>query len=1185
MVFNQAFFRVYSPLTTQWLEQNPTFGPVVGYTGTITIPSADISGGMTASIIPGIDIVLLSGLFQGITVKKLTDMLDIAGPGDLVSSLPEQIKTQIELLEDKLGALELTYAAVDISFNGTSTTIDETDFIINLPLQWHVWDDYFLIDHIACHFFINNPFSSPSLWAIVMGTCEIAGVPVDIVAADLGGYIVSAQLAEGQTIPLRQLMETYVPDVPSPADLTINALGVTISPQRFYAMRAIMADAPHSWVIDVGFQQLTISDVVLDFTYPKGGPVSGSFGGTIAFSDVAKLSMRYDIPGNFVVRGTFPLIKFTEILSKLCNLPLFLPDSFDLTFERSSVLIQKMGENFVFQLATRLEDIGSFALEVRKATGDQWGFALGGDISGLAALPGLSALAPFDSFIGLEALMLVVSSLDAPSGFQFPDFANFNAPSLGNQNIRLPAQASGLTRGLNFYARLSTTNSDGFRALANYLGIALNGTVGITIAVSLPDPLTNSKLFLSVSEEIQKGTTLVGELGGLLQGSDVGVFLTAVVTTQVQSQPLKFTVTAAVLDDGVLISGTVQGTIQFGPVQLSNLALVIGMDFEGIPSLGIAATLDISNFDTALALFFDSADPAKSLLAGAISNVTLLDIAQGLANQQNIPTTLQPVLGLIGLKALNAFSLPPSLATALDNRNLSAIADAFKQYGGVTIPGTSDHMLLVITTNGSQWHLTDLSTMQHYSLSLAGTSIAVTLQPQLYLAPQTTFIGALQYPQGFDITAEIDYLLLQTQIKILINTNQGIAADVDLAPIILLSRDFFSITGSNAQGGPLFSLATYSQPNLTDARLRDPHLLIAGTLRLLGADLVSISVLVSEHGLTFDISYQVNPILHVDLHGSFTSLTNLNAGGAIAVGVNRSLDLGTLGSLQVNTTINGTLAIGYTGGDPSATFQGGFVFQSIQCNIPTVTLDAHGPALQNIDDTLWNQVTDIISKLLKNADQWLIWVHGGIIHGAGQAANQIGHILASIYQLSPNDIASKTQQILGYDITNTAEALRGAGATANQAASALKYVGYQAEDIGKVIASVFTNTHADTNIGHTDIPAGPHVNVAATHVDVPRSHIDTTNHTDVPRSHIDTTNHIDIPGTHTDSNTLFGHIDHSLTPHGDSNPHADQTTTPHGDSNPHADQTTTPHTDTNSPHVDSQTPPHGDTNTHVDVNT
>src|SRR5207248_7939720 len=139
--------------------------------------------------------------------------------------------------------------------------------------------------------------------------------------------------------------------------------------------------------------------------------------------------------------------------------------------------------------------------------------------------------------------------------------------------------------------------------------------------------------------------------------------------------------------------------------------------------------------------------------------------------------------------------------------------------------------------------------------------------------------------------------------------------------------------------------------------------------------LVSISVLISEHGLTFDISYQVNPILHVDLHGSFTSLTKLNAGGAIAVGVNRSLDLGTLGSLQVNTTINGTLTVGYTGGDPSATFQGGFVFQSIQCNIPTVTLDAHGVALQNIDDTLWNQVMDIINKLLKDADHWLTWVH------------------------------------------------------------------------------------------------------------------------------------------------------------------------------------------------------------------
>ena len=92
----------------------------------------------------------------------------------------------------------------------------------------------------------------------------------------------------------------------------------------------------------------------------------------------------------------------------------------------------------------------------------------------MAALPGLDILADFESIVGLDKIMLVVSSLDQP-GFQFPDMANFNAPALGSRQISLPSQASGLVKGLNVYAQLSTSKSQAFQALAKYLGLKLEG--------------------------------------------------------------------------------------------------------------------------------------------------------------------------------------------------------------------------------------------------------------------------------------------------------------------------------------------------------------------------------------------------------------------------------------------------------------------------------------------------------------------------------------------------------------------------------------------------------------------------------------------------------------------------------------------------------------------------------------
>src|SRR5581483_11939147 len=368
------------------------------------------------------------------------------------------------------------------------------------------------------------------------------------------------------------------------------------------------------------------------------------------------------------------------------------------------------------------------------------------------------------------------------------------------------------------------------------------------------------------------------------------------------------------------------------------------IDLEGIPSLGIAATLDVSTYESALALFFDSANPSKSLVAGALSNVNLRDIARTLAGQTSLPPQLDAVLGLVALQALGTFSIPAAQAAALDQRNLAAIAGAFKQYGQITLASASDQILLVINQPGASWHLTDLSTMKHYSLALQGNTIAVNLQPQLYLAPQPTAISSLQYPSGFNVIAHIDYLLIQAEINIQISPRQGIAAEVDLAPIIVYNPTFLALTGANGQGGPRLSLATYAQPQLADPQLRDPHLLLSGKILLLGADLAGVSVRINEQGLNFQVHAQVNPALHVDLSGDFDRQGHLSIQGGLLVGIDRSLDLGQLGTLPVKTNVNGQLSVSSGENTPSASVTGEFVFQSPLFRQPRVAAEGNTPS-------------------------------------------------------------------------------------------------------------------------------------------------------------------------------------------------------------------------------------------------
>jgi hypothetical protein len=1170
--FQNCALRLYTPLTNDWLDANASYEPIIAVTGTLHIPSANVSVDAFVELTRNYAYTPIVGIFQGVSLDSLAHLVDLTNGNDLFDLLPEAVKKQMLTS----GGLSLEQAALLCTDRLSAEAVASVSLTVGLPgRQWTVFSGV-TVEHIFATFIIDNPFVAQQRTVEVQigGTIDIGGVLLDVIT-QVPDFTVWAQLQDEAVLPLRAFFQHYVPEFPAPPDLQIGEAQLVITPGSSYDFTASMMDDP-PWTLDLGPVPLTLSNVELSLSRQASGPAQGTWTATLAIGQDLELTACYTLPGDFSLRADLPRVHLSSLIALLNEIDLPLPTGFDIDLTQAYVLIERVASDLSFSVAADIATLGLLAFTVQRQS--TWGFALGVDLalSGLSALPGLAALAPFEQFVGLDTLMLVVSSLDGPADFQFPDMANFLIPSLGNRKIQLPRQASGLVRGLNIYALLRTAKSAGFHVLATYLGLQLDGTVGITLAVSLPDPLTSSKLFLSVSEEIQKGTTLVGELGGLLQGGEIGVFLTAVAKTQVQQQPLEFDVTAMVLENGVLISGTMQGTIHFGPVQLSNLALVIGLDFEGIPSLGIAATLDISTFDSSLALFFDSIDPAKSLVAGALSNVTLLDIARFLAGQQDIPAGLDTVLGLIGLKELKAFSLPAALATSLDNRDIAAISTAFTQYGSISIAGTSDRVLLVINEQGSSWHLTDMPTMQHYHMKLQGTSIAVTLEPQLSLVPETTFIGSIQYPQGFDITAEIDYVLIQAQIKILISANQGIAADVDLAPIVLLSRDFFSLTGAGGQGGPHLSLASYRQPELSDPQRRDPHFLLMGNLRLLGADMAGISLLLSEHGLTFDISSQVTPLLSLQLHGSFDSLSHLDVGGSIGVGIDRSLDLGVLGSVAVDVTVNGTLTLSETDGSASASLQGSFVFQGTQCHIPVLALAVNSPALQNIGETLWSQIVDIISKLLKNPDQWLAWVHDHIIIGAGQTAEQVGHILASVYQLSADAVADKTRQIMGYSIDGVSQALQGAGCTANDAVKALKDVGYQTADIATAIGAVFPSIHADINVGHLDTPAGPHLDTPTSHLDVPGTHIDSTAHADLPGSHIDSTLHADTP--HVDSPVG------TIVPHGDAHPHTDQNITPHGDSNPHIDQTTTPHGDTSTPHGDSQIPPHGDTASHVDVN-
>ncbi|HEY0004621.1 MAG TPA: hypothetical protein VGB17_07390 [Pyrinomonadaceae bacterium] len=1047
MKLRDTALRIYSPLTKEWQTAHPSYESTTALSGRMDIPSAGITVDVTAQIIRNNPRVLLAGKFQGVSLDNLSRLADLANGRELFDTLPEEIKK----LGEKLGGLSLQGAAVSLSGGLSASSVDYTYFVIGMPnVKWNIFPGMLTLENVYADFIVTTPFTSQtrSVSVVLGGRLDVAGAPFQV-STRMPGFAVRASLEDDTTLALNGLFKKHLPELPAPPDLTIEEMQLDVVPGSEYSFNARMADEP-PWKLDLGPFPLTISNVEMSLSKQVSGSTQGTFTGTLEFAQGLMLDMRYDIPGDFMIRAAFPEVKLSQLIARLNEIGIELPAGFDFTLKQSFVLITRQGNDLIFSAATMVEGLGLLAFTAQRQ--GRWGFAVGIDlnVAGLSAIPGLEVLSAFESFLGLDKFMLVLSSLEQ-TGFQFPEMANFNAPAIGSRNLRLPAQASGLVRGLNVYASLKTSKSDGFKALAKYLGLKLDGDLGMTLAVSLPDPATNSKLFLSVNMEIQKGTTLVAKLGAWMRNRQVSVFLEGNVKTSIQGQPVQFDVMALVVPNGVFISGTMLGTISFDPVKLSNLALVIGIDLEGIPSLGIAATLDVNNFESSLAVFFDSAEPSKSMAAGALSDLTLLDVANFIAAQPSMPNALHDVLKEVGLKGLHSFDLPSSAATALDSRDLGAISTAFQQHGSVSIPAASESILLVINERGSSWHLTDMKSMMHYSLTSRDGKIDVDLQPQFYCAPQETFIGTISHPQGIYVFGEIDYLLLKTKIKVEVEPNRGIAADLNLEPIVLFSRDFFALTEANGAGGPRLSLSTYSQPNQTEALLRDPHFMVSGQLMLLGLRVASIFLIVGKGGMEFTISEKPNPLLSFDLKGKIKSFSEMIVSGEVHAGIDTKLDFGLLGSVHIDVSVAGNLSIKWDGSSASMTLGAQFNFFGKGFTIPQFSLAISSGTLMNIPGLLLEEVRKAVRAFLDVASQWLDWVKNGIMLGI-DGAKQIAGVLADVYKQTAVEVADalkgighKAEEIAGalkdvfkLDGAAVGVILTGIGSSAGEVASALK---------------------------------------------------------------------------------------------------------------------------------------------------
>lgn len=1078
----------YSPPSSTWLARNPSYRSRSGIAARLRDSLAGIDVEVTGELRRASESLTLSASITGVSLRRLGELFAF---GDLLGgALPPEVNGFVE----SAGALALT--GVQIAFSGGFAPGNVRLLGLTVRFPGASWDIFPSLSATvsSVQFMIVQPFGAASrssapgsgpaqITAFIEGVLKIAGQPLTVIT-EMPHFTVRADLPRGVTVPLGELIREQAPELPVPTALTLDELSVFVEPGASWTVSAAMTDDP-GWSIGLGPVGLQIASVRLEASKRKGEEAQGSFSGLLILGDDLAVGVDYNFPPaalSISARLTTK-IKLTRLVELLDESGLQLPAGFDPELSEPYLLIDADSNGERLTVSTVVTDLGTLAFTAQRSNG-KTGAAVGIDLHagmGMASVPGLEALQAVEDLVGLKSLMLLVSSLDEP-GFQLPEMTEFGA----TKSVVLPPRARGLVTGLNIYAELEASRSKGLSALAGWLGISLDGSVAVTVAVSLPDPENDSKLFLAVDADLNSTTHLTGDLGVLMQGGEVGAFLSANVRTIVQGQPADFDVTATVLDNGVFVTGNMQGTLTFGPVTVSDVALVVGMDFEGIPTLGLAGTFSVPlvRFEGSLAIFFDSDDPAKSILAGSVSDMNIGDVARALTPGIQIPAPLTDVLSRVTVKGLLAFTMPATEAQALDGRDLESIAAAFQAYsqGRITIPSDSDKILLVVVNPGSAWHLTDLSTMTHYTLVASapfysarqplysqdeppgsgGSGIDVSIDAQVYIAPMEVRLGdptsGMRFPQGMQVEGELDLFASSARVRIVAQSS-GISADAELDPIKLLNGDLLSVTGANGSGGPQLSLATFSQPQRS-APFRQPHFFLSAAIQILGLEQASTLITLTSSGLAFSATADITPVVNVGLSGTITSPTDMSASGSATVGLNVTIDLGPLGTLPFNDSVSGTVSVTCVSEQVTVSFSGSVNFQGLTSDTGSFDLPFSPGMLRQLDSLIEDEVVSLIEQAARSPERWLGWAMNAVIAGVGDVTN-IADVLAQQFGETATQVASALSSV-GYSLGDIAHGLNyGLALDGQDAYNAMMGAGLDAAGAASSVADEFSMSMAD----------------------------------------------------------------------------------------------------------------------------
>ena len=1004
VLIDQLGLRIYCPPNKKFSEDNPTYITFSAFHGELVIQKLGIKQECWVNYVPDATSFQIINNFEKLSLENLANVGFLCGNADLKSLLPDALVP--------IGDLSLTQLCFGFTLANATPSLEYVMIAIGMPnTNWEVLDGKYSVGKLNAEFLYNPKAEEGEnkFGVSVSGIIRIDDHDVEVRADNENGFTLYINTMDTISLSLGKVLQKFWPDLDAPMELTVDRLGCEISPSNHVSVGIKMASDGEGWHIPIGpNKDLVLSDISMFFAYNRSvqqieeqSKYSGSISGTIAFTEELQLSASFAYPAKSVsILMYLPDFSLKDFIEKFGGDTTFLPDAFDFTLTQSMVQFEKEQDNYHLRLATLVDNCGLMMLDLLSGSqgkGVIFGINIDGDKFG--NFLGLPDLSEFNKVFSLKQLVLIASTTDL-NGYSFPGTEQFDVPALKDHEMNNPSGGN-LIEGLNFMARWSINTGNAVQnMLRNLLNLDLDMLVVLQIGTS-----NEYRLYAEMDGKICE-VPIKAQVGAKYSGGELAFFVAGSMTFIIQEHPQEFVLEIGVTTGGAYGSGTMKSQVplDFGIIKLGNLALQIGVSWEGVPTIGIAGNIMLGeNLNSSIAILFDSENPAKSMVAGSVSNFTLADVFDAFLPENcqskqlaaESITDVKEILSWFKLTGTNTFDLSTDLTEKFDGMVLDDISKAFAEHG-VTISSNINEVYYSIGAKRTRWYIASLEKNRPRYYEIERTTdettgeevLRVYTEAQFYMVPEKTNIGALVYDRGFYLNGRLTLkdFFFEGEVDI---EEDRFTARAEMSKVEL-GNGLLCLSGVNDDGTP-----SDKGPELRISTIGPDYGYLNAYISFLGFK-SKWKGIVNEEG--FDVSFDVKGLV------AKTTLTTRLCGTDsffAEVGMEfepvifKALDyLGKSLNINLKTSAIGTATIDVSKKDGfNMSVSASFYLFGKKVDLINIMVGVTPKDIEDIVDAVYEAIKAYILGLLKDAEMFAKMVLDNVIEGI----KDLGKVLVELY--------------------------------------------------------------------------------------------------------------------------------------------------------------------------------------------